>query len=370
VKAVAIFPQSRETRLIEQAEPQTVLPHQARVKILEVGICGTDRHICSFQFGAPPSNAEHLILGHEALGQVLEVGSAVEHLKPGDLVVPEVRRRCTDELCLACQHHHQDFCMTGHYTERGIVGLHGYMTEQVIDDADYLHPVPPVLRSVAILTEPLTIAEKAYEQVLQIQQRLPWLASSLQSAEPGRGQTAVVLGAGPIGLLGAMLLLQAGYTTYVYSRSPQPNEKAKIVEEIGAHYVSSETTPIHTFVEQTGPIDLVYEAADAAPFTSEIIPALGRNSIVVFTSSTNSTHPQGVDVATAFRSLSGRNQVIVGTVNAGPAMFTAAIQHLEQFQQRWPHALSAIITQRHPIEHYQKLLTGRPAGIKHVITLV
>ncbi len=368
MKAVAVFPKRREIRLIERAEPQITGPNEVKLKILDVGVCGTDRHICTFAFGTPPPDSEYLIIGHEALGEVIEVGKEVQHLKAGDLVVPVVRHPCIDPSCRTCRAGRQDFCFTGTYTERGIEGLHGYMTEIVVDDVSYLNLVPAELRSVAVLTEPLTIAEKAFIQVMQIQQRLPWLYPNASTSEPGQGLKAVVLGAGPIGLLGAMYLVTAGFETYVYSRSPAPNGKAAVVEEIGARYISSETTSLKEFAELVGAFDLVYEALDAAPLSIEILQLLGRNGIFVFTSVPDERTAFGIDAVQALHNVVMKNHVILGTVNAGPATFPAAIEHLGLFFRRWPHALRSLITARYPVEQYNDLLVGKTGGIKNVIT--
>ncbi len=368
MKAVAVFPSKKEIKLIEQAEPQTIGPNEVRLRILDVGVCGTDRHICTFAFGTPPPGSDYLIIGHEALGEVIEVGRGVQHLKAGDLVVPGVRHPCSDPGCRACRGGRQDFCFTGKYTERGIAGLHGYMTERVVDDAYYLNLVPAELRDVAVLTEPLTIAEKAFAQVWQIQQRLPWLYDGAGTSEPGKGLKAVVLGAGPIGLLGAMYLVSAGFETYVYSRSPAPNSKAAVVERIGAKYISSETTPLQEFADGVGTFELVYEALDAAPLSVEVLQLLGRNGIFVFTSVPDERITFGIDAVQAFHNVVMKNQVILGTVNAGPATFLDAIEHLGMFQRRWPGTLQAVITARYPVERYADVLVGRAGGIKNVIT--
>lgn len=369
MKAIAVFPGTKEIQVIEHPEPQVERPEQVKLRLLEVGVCGTDRHICALAFGFPPAQSQYLILGHEALAEVVAVGTAVTHLRPGDLVVPEVRRPCADPSCQPCQAKHQDFCQTGTYTERGIKELHGYMAEYVVDEARFLHPVPEELRMVAVLTEPLTIAEKALAQALQIQQRLPWQTGAATSSEPGRGRTAVVLGAGPIGLLGAMLFVVQGFDTYVYSRAQTPNEKADVVTAIGATYISAETTPIAEFKKRVGQIDLVYEAADATPITIEVLQHLNRNGIFIFTSGTNPERPYGIDSATTLQHLTSQNQVIVGTVNAGPHTFQSAIKHLGVFQQRWPAILSRLITERYPMERASEVLLQKPGGIKHIITI-
>ena len=174
MKAIAVFPARKEIRLINHDIPKITKPTEVKVRILEVGVCGTDRDICAFQYGTPPVDSEYLIIGHESLGEVVEVGPEVSRIVVGDLVVLTVRRPCPHENCFACRNGRQDFCFTGDFAERGIKGVHGFMTEFVVDDEKYLNRVPRALRDIAIMTEPLTIAEKALTQVWQVQQRLPW----------------------------------------------------------------------------------------------------------------------------------------------------------------------------------------------------
>jgi threonine dehydrogenase-like Zn-dependent dehydrogenase len=176
MKAVAVYPGAQQLKLVERQAPPAVQPDEVMLRVLDLGICGTDREICSFEYGTPPPGDDHLVIGHEALGQVVEVGSAVEALGPGDLVVPTVRRPCPHSGCRACRSGHQDYCYTGDFTERGIKEAHGYMTEFVVDLQHNLVLVPASLADLGVLTEPLTIAEKAMAQVFWLMQhRPPWL---------------------------------------------------------------------------------------------------------------------------------------------------------------------------------------------------
>ena len=175
MKAVAVFPGSHEVKIIEQEAPRLNQPDQVMLRMLDIGICGTDKEICSFEYGTPPPGDDHLVIGHESLAEIVEVGSAVERLQPGDLVVPSVRRPCPHPGCLACRSGHQDYCYTGDFRERGIKEAHGYMTEYVVDHEQYMNVVPPDLREIAVLAEPLTIAEKALAQIFwMMQHRPPW----------------------------------------------------------------------------------------------------------------------------------------------------------------------------------------------------
>lgn len=369
MKALAIFPARREVRLIDHPEPAVTSPTGVKLRMLEVGICGTDREIVGFQYGTPPPGSEYLVLGHESLGEVIEVGAAVTRVKLGDLVVTMVRRPCPHPECLACPADRQDFCYTGDFTERGIKGAHGFATEFVVDDEKYMNVVPRELREVAVLTEPLTIAEKAITQVWQVQQRLPWACPIGPSGEPGSCHRAVVLGAGPVGLLGAMALVNAGFETTVYSRASGLQDKARLVESFGARYAAAETTTLQQLAERVGNIDLVYEATGAARVSFEMMEVLGTNGVFIFTGVPGRKGPIELDADLIMRNLVLANQVVFGTVNANRDAFEAAIRDLGTFVARWPEAVRGLITGRFPIEKATELLLGEPGGIKNVIRI-
>ena len=369
MRAIAVTPRDRQVVLTHQPEPRIAAPEEVLLEMLDVGVCGTDREICAFEYGTPPDGCGHLVIGHESLGRVVQVGSAVSRMRAGDLVVPMVRRPCVHETCLACRSARQDFCYTGDFTERGIKMAHGFMTELVVDDQQYMAVVPPALRDVAILVEPLTIAEKALTQIFQVQQRLPWACPVQPGKARGHCHTAVVLGAGPVGLLGAMALAAADFEVFVYSREPVPNPKAAIVERIGAHYVSAETDSIAQLADRAGNIDVVYEASGASAVSFELLKALGINGIFVFTGVPGRKAPIEVDTDRIMRDLVLKNQVVFGTVNASRETFEDAIRDLGVFMERWPEAVRALITGRYPMDAHRDLLLGAANGIKNVIAL-
>ena len=357
MKAVGVFPANREVKLVDHAEPRIDAPDEVKLRMLAVGVCGTDREIAAFEYGASPAGSDYFVLGHESLGEVVETGSAVESVHRGDLVVAMVRRPCPHASCPACRAGHQDLCITGDYRERGIKDLHGFMTEFVVDQERYLNVVPPELRDVAVLVEPLTIAEKALLQVKSIQHRLPWT---------GAQQRALVLGAGPVGLLGAMALVNAGFETHVYSREPA----SRIVPAIGATYHSSAGEPTEKVAASIGNIDLIYEATGASQFAFEVLRLLGANGVFVLTGVPGRDESVSLDTDRIMRNLVLKNQIVLGTVNAGQDAFQAAISDLAAFHKRWPAALSSLLTGHYPIDAFRDLLYGKPAGIKNVISLV
>jgi glucose 1-dehydrogenase len=367
VRAVAVFPAERTMRVVDHPEPRVERDGEVLLEMLDVGICGTDREIARFDYGAPPPGSPYLVIGHESLGRVLQVGRAVARVKPGDLVVTMVRRPCGHPECVACSAGRQDFCFTGDFTERGIKGRHGFMTERVVDDERFMHVVPAHLRDVGVLVEPLTIAEKALIQVWDVRARLPWTAPGAP-AGTGHGQKAVVLGAGPVGLLGALALLVRGFETWVYSLEPQGSPHARWVESVGAGYLSSATTSLQEMAERIGNVDLIYEATGAAAVAFRALAVLGVNGIFVFTGVPGRKGPIELEADVLMRDLVLENQLVFGTVNAGPDAFRAAVDDLARFHARWPEPLRALITDRHPPEAARELLVAPPSGIKSVVS--
>jgi len=369
MRAVAVVPGRREVTLAQFPTPLIEGPGQALLRMLEVGVCGTDKEICAFDYGTPPPGSDRLVIGHESLAEVVETGPEVSGVRAGDLVVTMVRRPCPHAHCLPCRGGQPAFCSTGDFRERGIKEAHGFMTEFVVDEARYMVPVPATLRDVAVLIEPLTIAEKALIQLWRIQERLPWQCP--HAAEEGRGHChkALVLGAGPVGLLGALALAAAGFETFVYSREPEDGPKASLVHSFGGRYISAATDPPASLCEKVGGIDLVYEAVGLPGIAFEVMGRLAPNGVFLFTGVPPIKGPTSIDADRLMRRMVLNNQIVLGTVNAGRDAFEAAIRDLGVFEARWPQAIRGVITGRYPLEAYRDLLLGSVRGIKNVLML-
>lgn len=369
MQAVGAIPKKKEVAILDHPKPVLSSDNEVIVKSLDVGICGTDREICTFVYGDPPKDSDYLVLGHECLGIVQEVGAAVENFLPGDLVVPSVRRPCTHNHCAPCKDDLQDFCSTGDFVERGIKMRHGYMTEYWAEEEKFLNYVPVNLRDVAVLVEPLTIVEKAMAQVWPTQCRLPWAKHKDSKGRPtGQGLNAVVLGAGPVGILGAMKLKAEGFNTFVYSRSKAPNPKAELVESFGVPYISALETPLEGLAERVGNIDLVYEAVGVSSISYKVLSILGLNGIYVFTGIPAPKSAIEVDADVIMRNVVLKNQVVIGTVNADQGAFISAIRDLGVFMERWPESLKRVITSRFGTQDSRSLLLDKATGIKNVIS--
>lgn len=368
MKALGVFPAEQRYEVIDHPEPNVTGPHQVKLRMLEVGICGTDKEIVSFEYGNPPQGSPYLILGHESLGEVVEVGKEVKGVKPGDLAVPTVRRPCGVATCVACNDGRQDFCYTGGFTERGINAQHGFMSEYIVEHEGNLNTVPKGLRDVAVLVEPLTIAEKGFAQMWTVQERLPW-ACNVPGMGRGHGLRGVVLGGGPVGLLGAMKLVLEGFDTYVYSLSPPGSDLKALSESFGAKFVPAETVSIPQLAEMVGNIDVVYEATGVSWLSYEVLKYLGSNGVFIFTGVPALKGPRPVDADLIMRQQVLKNQVVLGTVNASLQSFADAITDIGAFHDRWPQALGSIITSKFPIDQVKEPLSGNVGGIKTIVTI-
>lgn len=359
MRAVAVFPSKKKLDLVDVPQPKLQDSTDVLLRVREVGLCGTDREISSFEYGSPPPGSDHLILGHETLAEVIEVGREVRSLKPGDLVVAMVRRPCPHPKCRPCRAGRPDFCVTGDFTERGIKGADGFLTDYVVDNEAYLIRVPHALADVAVLVEPLTVITKAGDQASAIFSRLPY--------EPGP-QRGLALGAGPIGLLAAMVLVADGFEAFVYSRDAEDSEQAELVRSIGAHYTSSITHSLESLAQTAGQFDVVLEAVGFAPLMLAATQMLKRNGVLALTGVPPEAATAEVNAGRSLRNLVLRNEVVFGTVNAGRRDYLSAIQNLEQFMALFPESVRKLITHRARLDEVPEMLTHK-RGIKNVVEM-
>ncbi|HEY3743194.1 MAG TPA: glucose 1-dehydrogenase [Bryobacteraceae bacterium] len=366
MKAVAVHLQSKEIGLVDRDIPNLANPDEVKIRMIEVGVCGTDKEICRFEYGTAPAGCEYLVLGHESLGQVEQVGHEVQGVAEGDLVVTMVRRPCGVPSCTACRMGHQDFCYTGKFEERGINQMHGFMTGFVVDHDRYICKVPSHLRDIAVLTEPLTIAEKGLIELDLIQTRLPW---GTPGQVEGYNHSALVLGAGPVGILGAMALAVRGYTTYVYSQELADDPKAQLCTSFGARYLSAHDMNMDQVAAKIGNIDVIYEATGYSPLMFDAMRVLGINGVCILTGIPGHKGPIPVETDQIMRQMVLQNQVVVGTVNAPRQAFENAIADLETFDAKFPQAIRNVITRRYAIDEHKDLLLGKAGGLKNVLSM-
>ncbi|PYV12542.1 MAG: glucose dehydrogenase [Acidobacteria bacterium] len=370
MKALAIYPAERDIRIIQVPEPRLDAADSVLIHPIEVGICGTDRDIVRFELGAPPPGLDYLVMGHETIGEVVEVGRGVEGLRKGDLVVPTVRRPCSEPGCIPCRIEQSDMCFTGRFTERGIRAESGYMTELIVERPRFLARVPPTLRGVAVMVEPLTLTEKALAELVQIQARLPWGCPPEAGAGEYGCRSALVLGAGPIGFLAALALSDMGFRTHLVSRNDPGDPKVAVLGKLGITYFSSKDKSPSEVAAAIGNIDVILEAAGSSELAFEYLPALGVNGIYLMTGVPGPGNRVAIDTDLAMRRLVLNNQAVVGVVNANIRAFRSAVERLGHFARKYPDALQSFITARVPLEAFSQHLLAKQRGeIKTVLTL-
>jgi threonine dehydrogenase-like Zn-dependent dehydrogenase len=355
VRAIAISP-SKPNSLHLTTLPLDEPAHgQVELEVIRVGVCGTDRELIRGEIGHPPAGQDELVLGHEVVGRVSKVGAGVDKVQVGDLATVTVRR---PDDCPACRAGEPDMCLTLQYTERGIAGAHGFMAERIIEDQQWVIPVPAHLEATAMLVEPLTVVEKAVRQAELIQRRLNYW-------EP---KTAIVMGAGPIGLLGTLLLRSKGVEVWTVARTPAPTPAATIVEGCGATYVSSRQQSLADLAASLPNVDLVLESSGSSQVVFESMQLLGNNGVLVLLSLTGGEEHHPVPTAQLNTSLVAGNKVVVGSVNAGMVDFVNAVESLDRFEQLWPGLTASMITHRFtPDDDLETATSNLPGGIKSVI---
>ena len=354
--------------------PEIKQSDEVMVRVKQVGLDGTDFNMLRYQLQDLADGRDEVIMGHEMVGVVEGTGSAVTSLTPGDVVVMTVRRGCG--ICHPCLHNQSDMCMTGLYTERGIHRLDGFLTRFVVDKEQYILKVPPQLRDLAVFSEPLSIVEKGIEQIKLIQSRLPWTCShpehGFQSGDWGGCKTALVVGAGPLGLLATALLRLAGTQTYVADIVSEDTPKVHLVRHMNAIYVDTRgKTPaeiVGQCFEASGAIDIIFEAAGAAATAIELINYMSRSSIYVMTGIPRKEMMLQVDGAQLVRQLVRYNQVIVGSVNSNRNHFQMALDDMGEVNVRFNGMLGEMITNRFQLEEYEQAFALDDS--KHIKTVI
>ncbi len=320
------------------------------VRVLRVGVDGTDKEINAAEYGGAPEGDDYLILGHESFGVVEAIGPNVTEVSPGDYVVASVRRpgmSVYDSIGL------QDMTTDDTYFERGINLRHGYLAEYFADRADFLVKVPTGLRTVGVLMEPMSVAEKAIRQAYEIQRRLRiW--------QPRR---ALVLGSGTLGLLATMILRLRGLDVVTMGRTKRPYLNATLLDEIGATYHSTEDVNIADASKQHGPFDLIIEGTGYSPLVFEAMEHLGRNGVLVMVSVTGGNRTVTVPADRINLGFVLGNKVAVGSVNAAREDFERGVEDLSHAELSQPGWLARLLT--HPVDglaNYAQLIETLTSG--------
>jgi threonine dehydrogenase-like Zn-dependent dehydrogenase len=346
VRALTVVPgRAGSTQLREIAAP-TIAANTVLARTLAIGICGTDREILSGAYGRAPSGQDYLVIGHESLAEVVESPQDCE-LEPRDLIAAFVR--CPDPVpCEACRASEWDMCTNGLYTEHGIKERDGFCVERFRIDPQRAIRLSPTLRDTGVLLEPTSVVAKAWDHIERIGQRTAsWRASRV-----------LVTGAGPIGLLAALLAQQRGYELHVYDHNHEGRKK-ELVEKLGSQY-HSESIDHALSLEP----NIVIECTGAAEVVAKVMSRNARDGIVCLAGLSSGAHRVSCDFSELNREMVLENDVVFGSVNANRRHYTLAAAALARADAEW---LRSLITRRVALKDWQQAFERRDDDIKVVI---
>ena len=338
MKAIAVLPGRPDSVHLAQLPKPSVSDvaggRGVLVKVLKVGVDGTDREINAAEYGRAPDGYDFLVIGHESFGLVEEVGPNVSFLRPGDHVVATVRRpgrSLYDAIGL------QDMTTDSEYYERGINLRHGYLTEYYVEDEEFVVKVSKGLKDVGVLLEPMTVAQKGITQAFEIQRRLKvW-----------RPRRAAVMGTGTLGLLAALVLRLRGLDVTAFGRTPAPYLNADLLNEIGVRYVNTAERSITSVAEAEGLFDLVFEGTGSSAVVFESMQVLSKNGALVLSSITGGNKALQVPADKINLDFVLGNKVMVGTVNASRENFENGVRDMAHAESEYPGWLRRLLT--HPV---------------------
>lgn len=346
MRALTVLPGQQGTVQVDELPDPAPDEGSVLVQTLAIGICGTDFEISAGEYGQAPPGSDRLVLGHESIGRVLEAPEG-GGLAEGDLVVGIVR--CPDPVpCVNCAAGEWDMCRNGRYTEHGIKGLHGFGRERYRSTPDRLVKVDPDVGPLGVLLEPTSVVAKAWDHIERIGHRAAY--------EP---RTALITGAGPIGLLAALLGVQRGLQVHVLDRVSD-GPKPELVRDLGATYHTGSP-------DQLGVApDIVVECTGVPPVVAAALSATGPDGIVCLTGVSSVGRSLSLDLGGLNRELVLQNDVVFGSVNANRRHYEAAAQALARADRGW---LARLITRRVPLEQFSEALVRHPDDVKVILEI-
>lgn len=350
MRALTVSPGRKNSAKLEELPEPPIAEGAILTRALALGICGTDHEILDGDYGWAPDGASRLILGHESLGLVEEAppGSG---FSPGDLIVGIVRR--PDPVpCRACAIDEWDMCRNGLYTERGIKSRNGFCSEKFRIEPDFAVKIDPALGPLGVLLEPTSVVAKAWEQVMRA-------GSRTASWKPER---VLVTGAGPVGLLAALLGAQRRLDVHVFDRH-EDGPKPGIVRALGATYHAGDASASGRLAADIAP-DIVIECTGASAVVIDVMNGIGAGGIVCLAGVSSGGRCIEIDMGALNRSLVLENEMVFGTVNANRRHYEAAATALAAADRAW---LESLVSRRVPLSKWREALTRRPDDIKVVI---
>ncbi|MEM0188593.1 MAG: glucose 1-dehydrogenase [Saccharolobus sp.] len=357
MKALVVRPKNKGVELKEVLLKDSLANNEVLVKTIATGICGTDRGIVNglLSFARPEDGKNELILGHEAFGQVLDVGSNVSSLRKGDYVVPIVRRGCGK--CSNCLIGRQDFCETGNFVEAGIRGLDGFMREKFIDSEEYLVVIPDEIKDIAVLLEPLSNVVKAYNELMFLQRRMVWYCRDSSY----NCRNVAIIGSGPIGNLFSMIFASQGFNVSILNRRDPSQVEAYISEKIGSNFINIKKDKLPE------KIDVLIDTSGNPEAFIPLMSKLNKNSaVILFGTLEGEKTTISSDLITF---MVENNILVIGSVNASKKDYEDGVNFLTIWKYRYGDILNKMITKVvKPEEATSALMTKIRGEIKTIIS--
>jgi threonine dehydrogenase-like Zn-dependent dehydrogenase len=345
MRALTVAPGIANSARVEDVPEPLAEDGSVLVRTTAIGVCGTDRDIVCGHYGWAPPGQSRLVIGHESLGVVREAPPQAA-VVPGDLVVGIVRRP-DPEPCPSCAIGEWDMCRNGRYTERGIKERHGFGSEYFRIEPEFLVKVDPTLGETAVLLEPTSVVAKAWDHTERIGQRA-------RSWDP---KTLLVTGAGPVGLLAALMGAQRGLEVHVLDHHEHRPKRA-MVERLGGIY------HVDALANLRFKPDVLMECSGAPSVVRDVLGNTAASGIVCLVGVTEPGHDFEIDVGALNRTMVLDNNTVFGTVNANKLHYEMAGEALRKAERSW---LDAMITRREPVEHWTRSLQRQPDDIKVIV---
>jgi threonine dehydrogenase-like Zn-dependent dehydrogenase len=363
MKAIAID-RAGELGLVDVPDPEPD-ERSVLVRTRRVGICATDREMVrSKTIYQIPEGEDHLILGHEGLGVIDSVPPGTTGLEAGDVVVPSayIQWPPMDPSLARCR---VDLCPYGKEFRRGI-NSHGFFREAFAERPEYLLKVPPDLTEVAVLLEPLTVTLKGFTDAQLLRDR--WLGMPCGARPGDYRQRVMVIGAGPIGMLGIMLARTYGWETVGVDAVPEDSLKAQLIRDVGAHYVDARATSAADIGEQFGTFDVIVECVQEPTVLQTYLDLLGIGSVFVLVGWTAADKEVSLNIAELVRTLLDKQATILSTTGAGHAHYVEGMRRLSAIKASFGDVLERSVTTSLPYADFAEgFAVGGPDQVKTVL---
>jgi threonine dehydrogenase-like Zn-dependent dehydrogenase len=350
-KALGYFPAEGVVRIIDMPVP-SLEADEVLVRITRTAISRRDRLLLESKDAVLPDGEEYIVPGHIAAGRVVEIGGMVRELGPGDLVVPTIRRdcdRCIDARSDLCPHPER-------YSDSGLKGAHGFARELLVVKSRYLVKVPEHLEDVALLLTPLSIAEKAHHETVQVTRRYNFYCyHELEATAP----RAMVTGMGPVGIMTAFLLSLYSYRLTLLSRRESDDLREKILDPLELEYINTSRVPIERLEKAGYTFRQLFETTGDPAYIVRVMPFMAPNAVMVLMGPTENPSRDNrleMEASYLFSRMVMGNQIMIGSIKAGRDAFDSAVKHLMELADLHHDSLAALMTHAFPFEEYQRLL--------------